>query len=67
MLTHESGDVNRVAQKKLFFDILGVDEVVEFSDRGVKDEFKVAAFMVIEAVNDRRRDREVIENEVEEG
>lgn len=41
--------------------------MVEFSDRGVEDEFEVAAFMVIEAVNDRRRDREVIENEVEEG
>jgi len=46
---------------------LSVDEVVEFSDRGVEDEFKVAAFMVIEAINDSGRDREVIENEVEEG
>ena len=40
---------------------------IKFSDRGLEDEFEVAAFMVIEAVDNRRGDREVIEYEVDEG
>lgn len=46
---------------------MGVDIFIKFSDRGLKDEFEVAAFMVIEAVDSRRGDREVIEDEVDEG
>ena len=46
---------------------MGDDIFIKFSDRGLEDEFEVAAFMIIEAVDNRRRDREVIENEVDEG
>ena len=46
---------------------MGDDIFIKFSDRGLEDEFEVAAFMVIEAVDNRRGDREVIENEVDEG
>ena len=67
MLTHKSGSVNRVGEKKLFFRGLGDDIFIKFSDRGLEDEFEVAAFMVIEAVDSSGGDREVIENEVDEG
>lgn len=67
MLTHKSGYVNRAGEKKLFFGVLGVDIFIKFSDRGLEDEFEVAAFMVIEAVDDSGGDREVIEDEVDEG
>ena len=67
MLTHKSGSVNRVGEKKLFFRVLGVDIFIKFSDRGLDDEFEVAAFMIIEAVDSSGGDREVIEDEVDEG
>ena len=67
MLTHKSGSVNRVGEKKLFFRVLGDDIFIKFSDRGLEDEFEVAAFMVIEAVDSRRGYREVIEDEVDKG
>lgn len=67
MLTHKSGSVNRAGEKKLFFRVLGDDIFIKFSDRGLEDEFEVAAFMVIEAVDDGGGDREVIEYEVDEG
>ena len=54
-------------EKKLFFRVLGDDIFIKFSDRGLEDEFEVAAFMVIEAVYSSRGDREVIEYEVDEG
>lgn len=54
-------------EKKLFFRVLGDDIFIKFSDRGLEDEFEVAAFMIIEAVDNRRGDREVIEDEVDEG
>lgn len=53
--------------KKLFFRVLGDDIFIKFSDRGLEDEFEVAAFMIIEAVDGSGGDREVIENEVDEG
>ena len=53
--------------KKLFFRVLGDDIFIKFSDRGLEDEFDVAAFMIIEAVDGSGGDREVIENEVDEG
>ena len=40
---------------------------IKFSDRGLEDEFEVAAFMIIEAVDSSGGDREVIEDEVDEG
>ena len=46
---------------------MGDDIFIKFSDRGLEDEFEVAAFMIIEAVDNRRGDREVIEDEVDEG
>ena len=46
---------------------MGDDIFIKFSDRGLEDEFEVAAFMIIEAVDDSGGDREVIENEVDEG
>lgn len=46
---------------------MGDDIFIKFSDRGLEDEFEVAAFMIIEAVDGSGGDREVIENEVEEG
>lgn len=46
---------------------MGDDIFIKFSDRGMEDEFEVAAFMIIEAVDDRGGDREVIEDEVDEG
>ena len=46
---------------------MGDDIFIKFSDRGLEDEFEVAAFMVIEAVDDSGGDREVIEDEVDEG
>lgn len=46
---------------------MGVDIFIKFSDRWLEDEFEVAAFMVIEAVDSRRGYREVIENEIDEG
>lgn len=67
MLTHKSGSVNRVGGKKLFFGVLGVDIFIKFSDRWLEDEFEVAAFMVIEAVDSGRGYREVIEYEVDKG
>lgn len=67
MLTHKSGSVNRAGEKKLFFGVLGVDIFIKFSDRGLEDEFEVAAFMIIEAVDGSGGYREVIENEVDEG
>lgn len=67
MLTHKSGGVNRAGEKKLFFRVLGDDVFIKFSDRWLEDEFEVAAFMVIEAVDDSGGDREVIEYEVDEG
>ena len=67
MLTHKSGSVNRAGEKKLFFRVLGDDIFIKFSDRGLEDEFEVAAFMVIEAVDGSGGDREVIEDEVDEG
>lgn len=53
--------------KKLFFRVLGDDIFIKFSDRGLEDEFEVAAFMIIEAVDGSGGDREVIEDEVDEG
>ena len=67
MLTHKSGSVNRAGEKKLFFRVLGDDIFIKFSDRGLKDEFEVAAFMIIEAVDGSGGYREVIEDEVDEG
>lgn len=67
MLTHKSGGVNRAGEKKLFFRVLGDYIFIKFSDRRLEDEFEVAAFMVIEAVDDGGGDREVIENEVDKG
>ena len=67
MLTHKSGGVNRVGGKKLFFRVLGDYIFIKFSDRWLEDEFEVAAFMVIEAVDGSGRYREVIENEVDKG
>lgn len=46
---------------------MGDDIFIKFSDRGLEDEFEVAAFMIIEAVDNSGGDREVIENEVDEG
>ena len=46
---------------------MGDDIFIKFSDRGLEDEFEVAAFMVIEAVDSSGGDREVIEDEVDEG
>lgn len=46
---------------------MGDDIFIKFSDRWLEDEFEVAAFMIIEAVDSRRGDREVIEDEVDEG
>lgn len=46
---------------------MGADIFIKFSDRGMEDEFEVAAFMIIEAVDGGGGDREVIENEVDEG
>lgn len=67
MLTHKSGGVNRAGEKKLFFRVLGDYIFIKFSDRRLEDEFEVAAFMVIEAVDDSGGDREVIEYEVDKG
>lgn len=67
MLTHKSGSVNRAGEKKLFFRVLGDDIFIKFSDRGLEDEFEVAAFMIIEAVDGSGGDREVIEDEDDEG
>lgn len=46
---------------------MGDDIFIKFSDRGLEDEFEVAAFMIIEAVDNSGGDREVIEDEVDEG
>ena len=67
MLTHKSGSVNRAGEKKLFFRVLGDYIFIKFSDRRLEDEFEVAAFMIIEAVDDSGGNREVIEDEVDEG
>ena len=46
---------------------MGDDIFIKFSDRRLEDEFEVAAFMIIEAVDSSGGDREVIEDEVDEG
>lgn len=56
-----------MGEKKLFFRVLGDDIFIKFSDRWLEDKFEVAAFMIIEAVDGSGGDREVIEDEVDEG
>ena len=46
---------------------MGDDIFIKFSDRGLEDEFEVAAFMIIETVDGSGGDRKVIEDEVDEG